>query len=71
MVVDLDRVGGLDGTGIGQRQPRPLRMGDGDEGPGSDRASWLARADGAMYLAKRAGRSHFLLDGDDIAQAVG
>lgn len=41
------------------------------EGPGSDRASWLARADGAMYLAKRAGRSHFLLDGDDIAQAVG
>lgn len=41
------------------------------DGPGGDRAGWLARADGAMYLAKRAGRNRYLLDGDTIAQAAG
>ncbi len=38
VVVDLDRVGGGDRAGVGQREAGPLRVRDGDEGTGSDGA---------------------------------
>ncbi len=53
---------------IGPGGPVTASMGVAQLRPGDDWASWLSRADGALYAAKREGRDRIVIDG--IAEAI-